>query len=265
MNLLLLCLLAADWQPLFDGRTWQNWSLSLLPESGWWMIEDGWIKSRPEGPAQGSGQGRRLFTLESYRNFELEFTWRVEREGNSGVKYRVQRANVAPVGVSLDEVIAGSRLEPPTLESLQQGFAVGFEYQLTDDEHAPDALDSPQRATAALYRLAAARKAAPVRAGTEHVSRIRVVGWRFEHWLDGRKVLAGDLHSSAMRTRLRANVALAQAKLAQATTPRERYDASIVLLTAETLANATLEAAPIDFQHHRSGIAFRNIRIRRLP
>jgi len=161
-------------------------------------------------------------------------------------------------------VIAHSRLVPPTLANLQLGFAVGFEYQLTDDEYAPDALDSPMRASAALYRLAAARKPGPVKAGTEHVSRIRVQGWRFEHWLDGRKVLSGDSKSKGIMARLKYNVELAQQKMAEAKTARERYDASVLRLTAETLANATLESAPIDFQHHRSGVAFRNIRIRRL-
>ena len=83
MKYLLLLALAADWESLFDGKTWARWSLSQVPNSGWWTIEDGWIRSRPEG----SGPGRRLFTLDSYQDVELEFTWRVEREGNSGVKF----------------------------------------------------------------------------------------------------------------------------------------------------------------------------------
>ncbi len=248
------------WQLLFDGVTWKQWSLSQLSGSGWWTIENGWIRSL----ADGKGEGRRLFTLESFQDFELQFDWRIAPEGNSGVKYRLQGAQVQPASPDPDVVVAGSRLEPPTLRSLQQGFAVGFEYQLTDDERAPDALDSPLRSTAALYRLAAARKPAAVQAFTEHHSRIRVVGWSFEHWLDGVLVLKGNLKSEALQATARANLALAKANYAQARTARQRYDANVLRVTAEALLKGELMASPIDLQHHRSGVAFKNLKIRRV-
>ena len=75
---------AAGWKLLFDGKSWTNWTLSAIRKSSWWKIERGWIRSVPQGK---SNQGRRLATIESFRNFELQFEFKIAKRGNSGVKY----------------------------------------------------------------------------------------------------------------------------------------------------------------------------------
>src|SRR5436190_23183672 len=157
------------------------------------------MRSVPRGK---SDEGRRLATIESFRNFELQFEWKIAKQGNSGVKYRLQGVwRFRPE----DMETGRTALLAPTLEALQAGTALGFEYQLTDDENAPDALDSPSRSSAALYRIAAPRKPHPVVAGTVHFTRIKISGDRFEHWLDGERATEGDLRSDALRAVLEKN------------------------------------------------------------
>jgi hypothetical protein len=123
---------AAGWTLLFDGQSWTNWTLSKVPKSTWWKIERGWIRSSP----RGSGGGRRLATLESFRDFELQFQWKIAKKGNSGVKYRIQRVwRFQPEHMDTGQVV----LLEPTEEAFPAGHPLGFEYQLTDDENAPDA------------------------------------------------------------------------------------------------------------------------------
>jgi hypothetical protein len=247
-----------EWRSLFDGSTWANWSLSKLKESTWWKIEDGWIHSIPEGTSR---EGRRLVTLESFRDFDLQFEWKVAQSGNSGVKYRIQRVWS---GTSSSDVSATS-VPPvkPTLDGLMTATALGFEYQLADDENEPAAISTPLALTAALYGLLAPRGTSPAKAGVVHSSRIIVKGSHFEHWLDKRKLLEGDLRSAKVMTALRhkRDAGLAQS---QNTQPRQRYEGVLLQVTAESLLRYDVPESPIDFQHHRSWIAFRNIRIRRL-
>lgn len=248
---------ANGWILLFDGRTWNNWTLSRVPETTWWKIEEGWIQSVP----RGQSGGRRLATLESFRDFELQFEWKIAREGNSGVKYRIQRVWL----FKPEDMQTGKpELLPVTIDALESGTAIGFEYQLTDDENAPDALDSPSRSSASLYRLVAPRKSRPVRAGTVHSSRIRVVGSRFEHWLDDRQVAAGDLASESIRSVLQSNRAAGSKKFETATEEQQKYNGLLERVTADTLLGMDCNSSPIDFQHHLSGVWFRNIKVRRL-
>ena len=154
----------------------------------------------PKRSTRRVGPGPPFLSLESFRDFELQFEWRISRAGNSGVKYRIQR--IWPFRPE-DLQTGKPDLMPVTIEALESGTAIGFEYQLTDDENAPDALDSPSRSSASLYRLVAPRKPGPVKAGSVHASRIKIVRSRFEHWLDGRRVAAGSLDSGAVRALLR--------------------------------------------------------------
>jgi len=232
----------SGWQRLFDGATFANFSLSRLSASTWWKIEDGWIQSIPQG---ASREGRRLFTLESFQDFDLVFEWKVSHAGNSGVKYRIQRTWTSDPQTP----------QPPSIERLMTDTALGFEYQIADDEHEPAALATPLARTGALYGVLAPNNPAPVKAGTIHITRIAVAGARFEHWLDERKVLEDDLHSQAVQAAL-------SAKRDAAGTARN-YESQLARYTAESLLRYDTPASPIDFQHHRSGIAFRNIRIRR--
>jgi hypothetical protein len=108
------------------------------------------------------------------------------------------------------------------------------------------------------------RGAGPVIAGTIHASRIRVAGSRFQHWLDGKLVADGNLKSEAIRSVLRSNMEAGVKRFEAATEPRDRYNGLLERVTAQSLLIFDTDQSPIDFQHHYSGICFRNIKVRRL-
>ncbi len=128
--LLLLCHAnAQEWQSLFDGKSTKGWvEVTGKPfPSHSWTIEDGCLKSlvRTDGFQD-------IRTVEKFRSFELEFEWKLLKDGNSGVKYLIQ---------NIDEW---------TNKEGRQARARGLEYQLVD-RNSPDAKDhhlfTPGRST----------------------------------------------------------------------------------------------------------------------
>lgn len=249
---------------LFDGNTFANFTLRKTPDTPWWVIEDGWIRSEASKGADWSksfDQGRRLRTLEAYRDFDLRFDFKIAKEGNSGVKYRLQGFWS---GLDRDGRVPDP-VDPLTPANFSDGRTMlGFEYQITDDENAADALDGPSRASAALYKIVAAKKHGPVKAGTIHSARIMVNGTRFEHWSDGERVAEGDLASDEVRAVLQSNRADGAKKLREGANFRDRYNGALEQVQADQLLRLEVPESPIDFTHHNSGVWFRNIRIKRL-
>jgi len=171
--LVLLCLplAAADaWRPLFDGQSTQGWvevTGKPVPANSW-TIEDGCLKT-----AVRPGGAQDIRTIESFRNFDLEFDWKVLANGNSGVKYLLQH---------IDEWNNAQG---------RQARARGLEYQLADNA-GPDAVE-PNRSTASLYSaIAPSPRAAPAVGAFNH-ARILVNGDHLEHWLNGVRVVSFDL------------------------------------------------------------------------
>ncbi len=180
--LFLLCLtaplaFAADnkdgWQPLFDGKSSDGWvevtGKSFPPNS--WTIEDGCLKTvvRPGGAQD-------IRTVESFRDFDLEFDWKVLANGNSGVKYLLQH---------IDEWNNAQG---------RQARARGLEYQLADNA-GPDAVE-PARSTASLYSAIAPSPKTNPAVGSFNHSRILLQGNHVEHWLNGARVVSFELTGS---------------------------------------------------------------------
>jgi len=173
LYLIVLPACAADgggWQSLFDGKSSAGWvevtGKPFPPNS--WTIEDGCLKTviRPGGAQD-------IRTVDSYRNFDLEFDWKVLENGNSGVKYLLQH---------IDEW--NNNLG-------RQARARGLEYQIADNQ-GPDAVE-PNRSAASLYSaIAPSPKTSPA-VGAFHHSRILVHQDHVEHWLDGVRVVSFDL------------------------------------------------------------------------
>jgi hypothetical protein len=173
------------WTTLFDGETFSGWrglGSDAVPE-GHWIIEDGSIRKVASGmvPTAADGQplvGGDLMTVEAFRDFELVFEWRVSAGANSGIKYNVS-----------EEM---STAAPPIHAAL------GFEYQILDDDLHPDAANGPNRTAGALYDLIPPeppKELGPV--GSFNEGRIVFQGGHGEHWLNGVKVLEFDLGSPA--------------------------------------------------------------------
>ena len=150
---------AAGWQLLFDGQTTQGWhrfKRTSFPATGW-VVEDGWLHclGQEGGDVVSDGQ---------YDQFELQWEWKIEPGGNSGVKYFV-------------------------LDSRKS--ALGHEYQMLDDERNPDGrIAQGKHVTASFYDVLKPTVPPPTKpVGEINQSRILVKGNRVEHWLNGVKVL----------------------------------------------------------------------------
>jgi hypothetical protein len=161
------------WRLLFDGKTTGGWievTGKAFP-SNCWTIEDGALKAivRRDGMQD-------IRTVETFASFDLTFEWKLLANGNSGVKYLIQR---------VDEW---------TNAAGRQARARGLEYQLAGDAN-PDAASDPRRAAGSLYGAVAPSPRVSPRIGEFNASRILLSGGRVEHWLNGVRVAAFDTGS----------------------------------------------------------------------
>jgi hypothetical protein len=176
---------AEGWELLFDGLTltgWRGIGQEAVPARHW-VVEEGAIKKVPGGdvPRQADGQpsqGGDLMSVRVYGDFELRLEWKINRGGNSGVKYNVS-----------EEMSMG--IPPPQA-------AIGFEYQILDDSENPDALVGGNRTAASLYDLIAPQNKTLRPVGEYNEARIIFRGNHGEHWLNGQKVLEFDLGTPQM-------------------------------------------------------------------
>ena len=144
---------SAGWRLMFDGKTYAGWEdpTKKVPPSNAFTIEDGCIKSLPHPNIDED-----LFTKARYRDFEMEFDWKISPGGNSGVKYRIQER------VLLDDEKPGQKFEDRANASMKnrrkdrpakgQEYVIGFEYQVLDNEKNPDARRGTNHQAGALVR-----------------------------------------------------------------------------------------------------------------
>jgi hypothetical protein len=182
----------AGWRLLFDGRTFTGWrglGIQGVP-AGHWVIADGAIRkvasgNVPKMPDGQPAQGGDLITVDSFADFELQWEWKVTPGANSGVKYNVS--------------------ESLSLANAPNHAALGFEYQMLDDDRHEDG-KLPTHRAGALYDLVApnaAKQLHPV--GEWNSSRIVMRGNHGEHWLNGVKVLEFELGTAHMDSLLAAS------------------------------------------------------------
>jgi hypothetical protein len=171
---------AGDWQALFDGKTTAGWTeVTGKPFPATWTIDDGCLKASPK-----PGGLQDIRTVDVFRSFELEFEWKMKADGNSGVKYLIQK---------VDEW---------TNQDGRQARARGLEYQLADD-HNPDAASDPARVAASLYSVIAPVPHLTPRIGEFNRSRILVEGTHVEHWLNGTRVVSFETSAPEVQKQLR--------------------------------------------------------------
>lgn len=174
---------SAGWELLFDGKTFSGWrgiGLDNIPE-GHWVIEEGAIKKVPSGkvPLQEDGQpleGGDIMTIETFEDFELTLEWKIFPAGNSGIKYNVSEE----MSVS----------NPPAHSAL------GFEYQILDDNLHPDGQRGGLYTASALYDLVEPQGKILKPVGEFNSTRILLQGQHGEHWLNGRKVLEYEMNTA---------------------------------------------------------------------
>jgi len=219
---------AEGWLLLFDGKTFAGWrglGREGIPE-GHWIIEEGTLRKVASGevPTAADGQplvGGDLMTVEAFSDFTFSFEWKISEGGNSGVKYNVSEA----ISTSM----------PP------DNAALGFEYQILDDERHPDAANGPNRTAGALYDMIPPDNKTLMPVGSFNRSSIIFRGNRGEHWLNGQMVVSYDLGSP-------------------------RFDS---LMTASKYRDipdfAVRRGGHLVLQDHSDDVWFRNLKIRLFP
>ena len=200
---------AAKWQWLFDGKindSFRGWSSAGMP-AGWQVVD---------GTLAKEGSVDDLVTRAQFGNFELELEWKIGKAGNSGIFYRGTR--------EYDHIYWSAP-----------------EFQLLDDEHAPDGRNRLTAAGSA-YALYAAPAGVVKPFGQWNTARIVCVGTHVEHWMNGQLVVAYDLESADWKAKVAAS------KFSQ--------------YPSYGLAKTGLVGIQGD---HSGALALRRIRIRELP
>ncbi len=169
------------WELLFDGTSFKGWRIlgmdSVQPDH--WKIENGMIRkvNNREVAAQNNGvlvKGGDLMTADTFGDFELYFEWKIKEAGNSGIKYNVS--------------------EELSMSSGSKHSALGFEYQILDDDHEKyKGKLKPSQFTGSLYDLIPAQNTKLNPIGEFNNSRIIFKGNHGEHWLNGIKVVEFDI------------------------------------------------------------------------
>lgn len=175
----------SGWRLLFDGKTFNGWrglGRDHIPK-GLWVIEEGLIrkintadvKNLPDGNPVEIGD---LMTNETFDNFELYFEWKINKAGNSGLKYNVSEEISQKYGSKYS--------------------ALGFEYQLLDDGDPMYSNLIPSQFSGSLYDLIPAKNIVLKPIGEFNSSRILVEGSHVEHWLNGIKVVEFEFGSKEL-------------------------------------------------------------------
>jgi len=151
------------WKLLFDGKSLAGWKNYHEPGISKWSVGNGCLVAS----GTGSDSTGYIHTEKQYDNFELNFDWKIAKEGNSGVIYHV---------------LDGKKFRTP--------YVTGPEYQLLDDVTFPEKVHDWQQ-TGADYAMHIAdpkvKKLNPV--GTWNTSRIVFNNGHVEHWLNGAKIV----------------------------------------------------------------------------
>jgi len=218
---------AAGWRLLFDGRTLRGWrglGYDSVPTAHWVVVEgaikkiaSGNVPKLPDGQPQSGGD---LMTAQTFGDFELTWEWKVTPGANSGLKYNVS--------------------EELSLANAPNHAALGFEYQILDDDRHPDGKLPSHRAGALYDLLPPSDKKHVQPVGEWNRATIVFRGNHGEHWLNGERIVEFDLGTARMDS------ALAASKFRSITGFATRRKAHIVL------------------QDHGDEVYFRNLKVRDL-
>ncbi len=217
------------WRLLWDGKTtdgWRSASGKDFPKQTWQIKDGEWIvQSSGDGESQAGGD---IITRKKFSSFELTVDFKLTTNCNSGIKYFVH-PDIGPVTTTGGKTATGS--------------AIGYEFQILDDERHPDAKlgRNGDRKLGSLYDLLPAaenKKVNPI--GEWNTARILVRGNHAEHWLNGVKILEYD------RTSPEFKADFAQSKFKDIPGFPTWTDGNILL------------------QEHGSQVYFRNLKIRPL-
>jgi len=152
------------WHSLFDGKSLSGWhGFNKQGAIKNWTVVDGTLACLG---ASKDASGGDIVTDKEYANFELSWSWKINKGSNSGVLYHV--------------------VEDPKYHTT---YETGPEYQLIDDNGYPDKLQDWQKTGAdyAMHLTNDQKKVNPI--GEWNTSKIIFNHGHVEHWLNGKKIL----------------------------------------------------------------------------
>ena len=168
-----------QWTIVFDGSSTdklRGYNMKTFPDS--WKVEDGALVTLTGVPNVD------LVTSESFKDFELEFEWKVSIAGNSGVFFHMRE---------LLSHEPGNGNSPNWLDN--------FEMQILDDINFND--KDPKRSASSLYDLITPQHKQLKPVGEFNLAKLLVKGNHVEHWLNGNKVLEYEIGSDEMNKLLK--------------------------------------------------------------
>jgi hypothetical protein len=165
-------------------------------------VKDGAIEKIATKNVPATADGRRapggdLMTVDTFRDFEVTWDWKITPVANTGLKYNVSE--------ELSTGVKEAAPQPGRTTPTASHSAIGFEYQMIDDARHSDG-KLPTHRTGALYDLITPdsnKRVNPI--GEWNHSRVVFNGTHGEHWLNGMKVVEYELGSPRLTTTLAAS------------------------------------------------------------
>ena len=163
---------AEGFKLIFDGASLNGWRgyATETPPAGW---------KAADGELVREGAGGDLMTVDQYADFELRLDWKVTRNGNSGIMFRVRTGD-------------------------EFSYLSGPEYQVLDNAGHKDG-QSPLTSAGSNYAVHAPVKDVTRPVGEWNEARLIVRGNHVEHWMNGVKLLEYEIGSADWNTRVKAS------------------------------------------------------------
>uniref|UniRef100_A0AB33JPT3 DUF1080 domain-containing protein n=2 Tax=unclassified Prevotella TaxID=2638335 RepID=A0AB33JPT3_9BACT len=224
---------------LFDGKTltgWRGYGMDGVPKN--WSVEDGTIhlKGSGNGEAQAEDGGDIIFA-HKFKNFELQFEYKISKGGNSGVFYLAQE-------VTVNE--NGKDVYIPIWQSAS-------EYQVLDNANHPDAqlgVDG-NRQSASLYDMIPANPQNAKPYGQWNTAKIMVYQGTVVHGQNGKNVVEYHLWTPKWTEML------------QNSKFKEGGEFPVAFPLLNNMGGDNHEGY-IGFQDHGNDVWYRNVRIKEL-
>jgi len=165
----------SKWTVLFSGGStekFRGYNMKTFPADAW-KIEDGALSTQTGVPNID------IVTKEAYKDFELDFEWKVSKAGNSGVFFHMQETLAHQ---------SGNGNSPNWLDN--------YEMQLLDDINFNDT--AAVRSAGSLYDLIIPKNKQLKTVGEYNHAKLIVKGNHVEHWLNGNKVVEYEMNSPEM-------------------------------------------------------------------
>jgi hypothetical protein len=163
---------AEGWKLLFDGASMNGWRgfKSTAPPAGWKAVNGELVRQESGGD---------LMTAEQFGDFELRLEWKVTKNGNSGIMFRVT-------------------------DQGGQTYETGPEFQILDNAGHKDG-KNPMTSAGSNYAMHAPARDVTRPVGEWNDVRLIVRGPHVEHWMNGAKLLEYELWSEDWETRVKAS------------------------------------------------------------